>query len=185
MSLRKFIGLFQVGFLDLATGAFIADALSKTFHAQSASLLLLALGAALAVLPDIDLFDSLGRRKPLDLTHRNTVFHSPLILLVLPAIVLSFFSSFWTLVWALPILFHYLHDTIDNFGGIAWFSPFSKTKFAVSLFGKKLLIRRAPRDPGLTLDQALEKKYYRLTLTSLFEAIVPTILLVIIALTYF
>lgn len=188
MTLRKFVGLFQIGFLDLAAGAFIAHVLHQFFYSQPAPILILVAGSVLAVLPDIDLFQSLKDRKTPDLTHRNTLFHSPLLLLVIPTIILSFVSVFWAFLWALAILFHYLHDTLDNSGGIAWLSPFSSTKFSIAFRSRRgrrqLLVRRSSRDPGLTLDEAMAKKFYRPTPTSLFEAILPIILLITIILTW-
>lgn len=178
------MGLFQIGFLDLATGAFVAHVLSKVFYGESSSLLFLALGAAISVLPDIDLVSSVMKREAPDLTHRNTIFHSPLVLLLFPTLLFSLYSPFSAFFWALPILLHYLHDTLDDSGGIAWLSPFSQTKFGISLFGKKFLTRRSPHDPGLTLDQTLTKKYYRLTPTTIIEAVLPIILLTIIFLTW-
>lgn len=188
MTLQKFIGLFQIGFLDLAGGALIAHVLYQFFYSQPTPILILAAGSVLAVLPDIDLLQSFKDRKIPDLTHRNTLFHSPLLLLVIPAILLSFVSMFWAFLWALAILFHYLHDTLDNSGGIAWLFPLSSTKFSIASRNKRgrrhLLARRSSLDPGLTLDQALEKKYYHLTPTSIIEAILPLILLGIIVLTW-
>ncbi len=188
MTLRKFIGLFQVGFLDLVAGAFIAHILHLSFYSSPPPLFIYLLGAIVAALPDIDILITLSQKKTLNLTHRNTIFHQPMVFMAVPAFILIFIHTFWALFWALPLLFHYLHDTIGESSGIQWFSPFKPSKFALWDFNqagqRKLLVTHPPHYRGFTLDKALEKKFYRLTPTSIIEATLPLILLGIIIFTW-
>ncbi len=188
MTLRKFVGLFQFGVLDLVTGAFIAHLLHSVFYGGRAPLWMYAFGAAVAVLPDFDILLALSRKKELDLKHRDTLFHQPLLAAATPGIILAFISPFWALLWLLPLIWHYLHDTVGESMGVQWLYPLSNLKFAVYDVDKKgrrvLFAAHAVDYPGMTLDEALEKKFYRLTLTSIIEAILPLILLMIIALTW-
>lgn len=178
--IRKLIGLFQFGFLDLTVGLFVA-------HILNAPLWAYPLGAIIAVLPDFDILLALSRNKQLDLAHRNTVFHQPLLFAFIPAIILFFFSPFLALFWLLPLLWHYLHDTVGESMGVQWLYPFSQKKFAFFDYDKTgkrhFFIAHPPTYPGLTLDQAMAKKFFRITPTSVFEAIMPIILLAIILFT--
>lgn len=188
MTVRKFIGLFQIGFLDLVAGAFIAHLLHLTFYGIHAPLGIYVLGAVMGVLPDFDLLLTIFRKRELDLQHRNTVFHQPLLSAAIPGVILAFISPFWALLWALPLLWHYLHDTIGESMGVQWLYPFSRLKFATYDFDKsghrRLLITHPESYPGMTLDKAMIKKFYHLTPTSVVESVLPIILLIIIALTY-
>lgn len=188
MTLRKFIGLFQIGFLDLVAGAFIAHILHKSFYTEPAPIVVYLVGAIIAALPDLDILVALSQKKILNLTHRNTIFHKPLLFMAIPALILAFIHPFWALLWALPLFFHYLHDTVGESSGIQWFSPFRLNKFALWDFNKagqrKLLVVHPSNYRGFTLDEALEKKFYRLTPTSIIEAILPVILLIVIIVTW-
>lgn len=188
MMIRKFIGLFQIGFLDLVAGVFIAHVLHKVSGEGPTPLLIYLLGALITALPDLDILVTLSQKKILNLTHRNTIFHKPLLFMAIPTLLLSFVSSFWALLWALTLFFHYLHDTVGESSGIQWLSPFRPNKFALWDFNKagqrKLLVIHPPHYRGFTLDQALAKKFYRLTPTSVVEAVLPLILLSIIGLTW-
>lgn len=188
MSLRKFIGLFQFGFLDLVTGAFIAHLLHLAFYDIHPPLGMYILGAILGVLPDFDLLLTVFRRRELDLKHRNTIFHQPLLLAAIPGIIFTFISPFWALLWALPLLWHYLHDTIGESMGVQWLYPFSQSKFAFFDYdetGKRYFFIAHPLDyPGMTLDEAMAQKFYPLTPTSVVETILPSILLGIIIFTW-
>lgn len=188
MTLRKFIGLFQFGFLDLAMGAFIAHVLSLALYGSHASLGIYIAGSLMAVLPDFDLLLTIFQKKELDLKHRGTIFHQPLFLALVPGVILTFISPFWALLWIFPLLWHYLHDTFGESMGVPWLYPFSSYKFAFFDFDKKrqwhFFIAHPPSYPGLTLDEAMVKKFYRLTPTSIIEIVLPFLLLTIIAFTW-
>lgn len=169
-------------------GAFIAHMLYLTFYSQHAPLGIYLTGAIIGALPDLDLLKPLQSKATLDLTHRNTIFHQPILLLSIPAILLILISPFWALLWALPLLWHYLHDTFGESMGVQWLFPFSRKKYSfydVDETGKRqFFVARPEGFPGMTLDEALQKKFYRLTPTSIIEAILPLIFLLVIALTW-
>lgn len=187
MSLRKFIGLFQIAALDLVTGLFIAHVL-YLFSGNPTPLWAYVLGAIMAVIPDLDILPFVFRQQPPDLTHRNTVIHQPLLFIVLPTLILFFFSSSVALLWALPLIFHYLHDTFGTSMGLQWLYPFSRLKFAFfdldNRRQRRFFVAHPENFSGMTLDEALEKKFYRPTLTSVLEPILCVILLAVIALTW-
>lgn len=188
MSFRKLIGLFQLGFLDLTTGAFIVHILHIVWFGHHAPLATYGVGAALAVLPDLDILLALLKKGPLDLSHRHTLFHQPLFLLVIPTLLLAFLAPFWGWLWALPLFWHYLHDTIGTSGGIQWLYPVSRKKFALWDFDKtgrrELLVSHSEHYTGMTLDKSLKKVFYHPTPTSIIEAVFPIILLIILALSW-
>lgn len=69
-----------------------------------------------------------------------------------------------------------------------WTRRCGRTRWVLSLLfyktGRRRFLVTHPVDyPGMTLDEAMAKKFFRITPTSVFEAIAPIILLTIIALT--
>jgi hypothetical protein len=82
----------------------------------------LAVGAMLALLPDIDIMPAILRGK-VEGDHRTTWWHAPLVVIPIAMIVAFVLGGvYWMLVAVACLLWHYAHDTFD---GVRWLRPFS------------------------------------------------------------
>lgn len=157
------IGDALAGFLDLCVGALVASAaLSALGHAVHPWHL--ALGAALAVLPDFDIIlPILTDRRGIE-GHHTTLMHRPLFLI--PAASLAAYAlggGAWELVAFLCVAWHFAHDTPPlSPGGIAWAWPFS-AKF-VSVFGAE-----EPHGGSIAHDEWIRRYWLRPSARSVSE----------------
>lgn len=188
MHIRKLVGLFQAGLFDLACGPFIAHVVHKTLHHEHPTLWIYPLASLISVLPDADILLKVSRRQEIDTTHRDTVLHQPLPMILIPGTLLTLVSWFWALIWTICLLAHYLHDTLEQEGGIPWLAPFRYHKY--NLLNKDragryhLLTTWPPEDKGVGLDDWLNRVYYRLTLKSVGEPALALVMFLIIAFTW-
>lgn len=174
-------GLFFATSLDVAGGIFIPYLIcAASGHAPQ--WWHYALGIFFSVLPDIDTLPQLFQGKEIDSEHRN-LLHKPLPVIFLLLSFTTMFSAFISLLAALCIICHYLHDSIGDASGwgIQWFWPFSENQF--QFFGKKektrkLLIIWTPQELKKISPLPLRlwlKRYY---LKATPETVGGTILLV-------
>ncbi len=112
--------------LDIGIGILAAIIVSKVFSLEL-SPLLVGLGIALALLPDIDFLYVLLRQGPRNvraiIRHRDLV-HYPLLYLPLGALAASLFGPEWIALFLLTSLGHFVHDSIGLGWGIPWLWPF-------------------------------------------------------------
>jgi len=88
-------------------------------------------GIVFALLPDLDfifnfnkIIGDINAHK-----HRNLV-HYPLLYIPLGMVIISFFSTAWSILFGLCSLIHFIHDSIGIGWGIQWLYPFSRKHFA-------------------------------------------------------
>ncbi|MFY9484595.1 MAG: metal-dependent hydrolase [Patescibacteria group bacterium] len=84
-------------------------------------------GVCFAFLPDIDLVWQWLRERRINDLHK-TLLHYPLVMLPLVNLVAGHWSGFWSLAGPLAILFHYIHDSLGDSWGLAWFWPVSRNR---------------------------------------------------------
>ena len=125
--LRMLLGNALAGFLDLSMGAALA-AITLSAFGMRPELWHLAVGAALAVLPDFDILLPILRMREVTGNHHATLMHRPL--LVMPAAALAAFllgGPAWGLAALLCVSWHFAHDTPPlGMDGIAWLWPFDE-----------------------------------------------------------
>ncbi|MBP9710692.1 MAG: hypothetical protein KBD50_00280 [Candidatus Pacebacteria bacterium] len=135
--IRLLIAYFHAGFMDLAVGVLLINALTAAFGIPF-EWWHLPLGAALTVLPDFDIFWPLlrtvfgGTARTED--HHKTWLHFPIVML--PAIGLVGYALGgweWATITVVGVLAHYIHDaaTIKN-GGVYWFFRIERTRWTNS-----------------------------------------------------
>lgn len=182
---RKILGMFLVALADFASGSLIAHILTRITGYQDLPILLIdAIGAIIAVSPDLDipLHKLLISNKPEDISDHRNMLHRPLLVIPIFAI-LYFLSPFWAYLVGLCLLAHFVHDSTGSGYGIKWFQPFSQNTYK---FCKKHIIcmwtpeetAKNPWNP--TLDWWLEKYYLKPTAEGLFGVVLAIIAIPII-----
>lgn len=158
--LRIFIANGLAGSLDLAMGALIAAATLSALGIQP-ELWHLAAGAALGVLPDVDMLFAVFSGREVTGNHHINITHRPII--VIPAAALAGYvlgGQAWGLVTFLCVSWHFLHDTPPlGVSGIAWLWPYDHRYW--SPWGPE-----EPHTAGVTHHEWLRKNW--LTLSPMF-----------------
>lgn len=141
-------GALMAASLDVAMGMFIV-AIAHTLEGTTPTYLELALGSALATLPDFDIFIPIVTGSAIRRNHRHTPFHRPLFVLPPVACAAWLLGGWFAASWAtVCVLWHFIHDTEPlSKGGIAWLYPFSKKYWAL----------RGTRDPDPEPVQSWQK----------------------------
>lgn len=122
--LRILLANALAGILDLCVGAAIAATALRLAGAQIAPWHL-AVGALLAVLPDLDILWPILSGQEAKGDHHLTLMHRPL--LIIPAASLLMYAlggTAWEIIAFLCVTWHYLHDTpLFGSNGVAWLWP--------------------------------------------------------------
>ena len=122
-----YAGNLMAAVMDAGIGMLIA-AMVGLYFGETLPWWGLLLGAAFALLPDIDLVPAVLWRGTFHFDHRQTPFHRPLLLIPLIAFITYLFGGLmWAMIALLGLLWHFLHDTnfLDDTYGVAWLWPFS------------------------------------------------------------
>lgn len=125
-------------YLDIALGLIVG--LTVAFLSEEYSLAIVFFGVVAALAPDIDFLVYVVRRrfKVDHFAHEHReLLHSPILFSGLGAIVISFFSPVYGVVWFFGTLWHFLHDTFDGGWGIRWLHPFYKGFFILAAYSPK------------------------------------------------
>ncbi|HLD25772.1 MAG TPA: metal-dependent hydrolase [Candidatus Andersenbacteria bacterium] len=162
-----FYGMALAASLDASSGIIIAHLLCLVF-AKAPTLLIYAVGAGAALLPDVSIPMWLCLPKHIAPTHHRDVTHYPLLVISIFTTVV-WFSVFWASVISACLLAHFIDDTADP-GGLAWLAPFS---------GKKYRILNAETEP-LKLEDWLRQYYLRPTVKSVLAVILSAIAVIIV-----
>lgn len=125
-------------FFDIGVGLLIASIVGNHMQAQS-PWLMLAVGVAGSLWPDIDFLVWLARRKKLDhLAHKHRdLLHKPLMFVPLFSIAVYYtlgqaaFAAF-----QLASIAHFLHDSIGHGWGIKWLWPLTDRYFCLRSVGE-------------------------------------------------
>ena len=148
--------------LDIGIGILSAIVVSKTF-AFTLTPLLVGLGIAFALLPDIDFIYTIVRRGLRDhraiAKHRDLI-HYPLIYLPLGVILAFAFGPQWALLFLMASVGHFIHDSIGIGWGIPWLWPFTNRNYS-------FLYRYAP--PGKMLPKRVLYRWDRTRIDHLIE----------------
>lgn len=113
--------------LDIALGIFLSAFAVKFLNLELTYWLVLAC-VGFVLLPDMD-FLAAWKFKGTAHQHRD-LFHYPLILIPLGAIVLLFLGWQWSFLFALGGFLHFLHDSISLGWGVKWLFPFNNKNYA-------------------------------------------------------
>ena len=126
MKLFHLCAIAFAALLDVAMGTTIVVGLSLPFH-RPVGLVDIALGAFLALLPDIDVVYMLLRKGRMYGSHHMWLTHRPVVLIPLATAAGWFLGgAFWATAAFIAVFWHYVHDTPEICGsGIAWFWPFT------------------------------------------------------------
>lgn len=111
--------------LDAGIGIFAAIIVGKLFSLELTPLLV-GLGIAFALLPDVDgvyAFLRNGHRNHKAISLHRDLVHYPLIYLPAGALVTLPFGTEWSALFLIASLGHFLHDSIGLGWGIPWFWP--------------------------------------------------------------
>ena len=148
--------------LDIGIGIFSAIIAGKIFSTELTPLLI-GLGIAFALLPDIDFVYSLlknGHRNHKAIATHRDLIHYPLIYLPAGALLAWLVDSQWAMLFLLASIGHFLHDSIGIGWGIPWLWPFSDANYT-------FLYRYSP--PGKRLPRKLIYRWERKQLDELIE----------------
>jgi hypothetical protein len=111
--------------LDIGIGILLAIGVSEWFSITLTPLLIVV-GIAAALLPDIDIMTKLfGRWRHREFTHY------PLIYVAISVLLYLLLPVPYVMLITLGVLAHFIHDSIGIGWGIAWLWPFSGRKFLV------------------------------------------------------
>lgn len=117
--------------LDIGIGIFSAIIVSKLFSVDLTPLLI-GLGIAFALLPDIDFLYALGRRGWRDthavIRHREYL-HYPLAYILIGLAAAPLIGTAWAALFLLASLGHFIHDSIGLGWGVAWLWPFTDKSY--------------------------------------------------------
>ena len=178
--------------LDIGIGIFSAIIVSKLFAVELTPLLV-GLGIAFALLPDMDFLYAVARNGHGDhraiSKHRDLV-HYPLLYLPLGALLALPFGPAWSLLFLLASAGHFIHDSIGIGWGIPWLWPFTDKNYSFiyrySPPGKKLPQRLIHRWERGKLDQLIDEygdpDWFRNIYVRLHPFFVAEILFFVIAL---
>lgn len=130
--LRIIIGNAFFGLLDLSVGGFIAYIAGITTGVTFNTFQYIA-GSFLASSPDIDVAYMYLRKGRVYTNHHEFVTHRPIIGIPICFLVCwAIGGTTWGIIGGICVLWHYLHDTKDLFGGgIALFWPFSRNYHSI------------------------------------------------------
>lgn len=149
--------------LDIGIGIFAAIIVAKIF-ALPLTPLLVGLGIAFALLPDIDFIYTLARNgngNHRAVARHRDLIHYPVLYLPIGALITSAFGAPWALLFLLGSLGHFIHDSIGIGWGIPWLWPFTDRNYTFvyrySPPGKKLPQRLVHRWERGELDQLIDE----------------------------
>ena len=113
---------------DIGIGIFSAIIASKFFQVKI-TLLVVLIGIAFALLPDMDFLVEWIKRKKMpgkfSHEHRN-LFHFPLLYVPVGLFVTFWFGWIYLFLFVFNSLLHFLHDSFGIGWGIKWLYPFSE-----------------------------------------------------------
>lgn len=183
---RKLFGMFLVCLGDLASGALIAHILVRMTEYHDLPILLMdAIGAIIAVAPDLDipLYKLIISAKPERITEHRDLLHKPLFIIPIFAILYASVSPFWAYLATLCLLAHFIHDSTGSGYGVKWFLPFSQNTY--KLCENRIICKWTPKETAKnpwspTLDWWLEEYYLKLTTEGMAGVILAIIALIII-----
>lgn len=118
-------------FLDIGVGILSAIGVSGLFQVEI-SFTIIIFSILFALLPDLDWLLYYPQRKDpkYDHEHRNLI-HYPLIFLPVGGIILWLVGgTFWGVLFLIPALAHFVHDSIGAGWGVRWLFPFSKNNYS-------------------------------------------------------
>lgn len=121
------IGLLLAVLPDVGSGLLATHIISKIFEYPVTPAFYLG-GICFALLPDIDLAWQWLRERRINDLHK-TLPHYPLVMLPLVHHATGHWSGFWSLAGPLAMFFHYIHDSLGESWGLAWFWPVSRNWF--------------------------------------------------------
>lgn len=128
MSARVLFGLCIAVSFDVAMGLLVVYWLSISLR-HSIYLISYGMAIILVLLPDFDVIVQKIDEGKITGMHKKNMSHYLLIMIPIISIVLLLFSSFWSLVGALCLIIHYIHDTLEEGPGIPWFAPFYSQRY--------------------------------------------------------
>jgi len=161
--------MFLVALGDFSSGALIAHILTRMTGYQGLPILAIdAMGAVIAVLPDIDIpiQTTIISKKPEDISKHRDLLHKPLAIIPVCISLYFFFSAFWAYLVSLCLLAHFIHDSTGSGYGVKWFQPFSQDTF--KFCAKRIICKWTPEEAAknpftVALDDWLETYYLKPT----------------------
>lgn len=117
-------------FLDIGAGILLSILVGTIFNIDISAFWIIS-GILFALLPDIDMVSYFIKtrilKKPVD-DHRSFT-HYPIV--YLPLIIATYFivGAPYSVLFALCVYFHFIHDTLWLGWGISWFWPITSRKF--------------------------------------------------------
>lgn len=170
--------------LDIAIGIL----LGSYFGGESFNYGLIILGVLFCLLPDIDIFSFAYQKyiKKTNIINHRSWTHYPVAYLPLYLIILFIemglnLSHTISLMFALSILWHFLHDTLFIGWGVMWGWPFSKRKYKIftEKDGKittRFLLSWLPEEEekiikwsGGSVDGWIRHYYFKLNIITILE----------------
>lgn len=118
--------------LDIGIGIFSAIIVGRVFSLELTPLLI-GLGIAFALLPDIDGVYSFlrnGHKNHKAIARHRDLIHYPLIYLPAGALAALPFGPEWSVLFLIASLGHFLHDSIGIGWGIPWLWPLTNKNYA-------------------------------------------------------
>lgn len=141
----------------------------------------------IGLFPDLDTLWQYARERKVDDRHHQSFTHRPILMITPPLVAWPLFSWEWGLVITLGLFGHYLHDSTGYFG-IGWFWPISGDHFCLRTSGvhryKANELKRLHRS-YVPVPTWLARVYYVPSMISVIELCLSTILIGIVAVTYF
>jgi hypothetical protein len=117
--------------LDIGIGIFASIFVANAFSLPLSGVLVF-LGIAFALLPDLDFIYSVAKHWPKDersvIKHRSLI-HYPLIYIPAGSVIALFFGMPWAVLFFLASLGHFIHDSIGLGWGVAWLWPLRRESY--------------------------------------------------------
>jgi hypothetical protein len=187
--------------LDIAIGILLGTYFNG---GESINYLLIIMAVLFCLLPDIDIFYFLYQKyiKKTGIIDHRSWTHYPIVYLPIYFLIMSlelFFTTSHTIssIFALAIVWHFVHDTLFIGWGVMWGFPFSKRKYKIfpDRNGKvtsKVLLSWLPEEEadiikwsGGSLDGWLRHYYFKFNIVSALEYGVFVLVLVYVYFKYF
>jgi len=124
---KKLFGMAVASLRDIGFGLLAANFLAAHFGEPVTTMVWYGLGVLFAILPDTDIIVQKIAGAPVDSLHRQSVMHTPIIMIG-GALALYLLSPSFSVLAAVCLFLHFVDDTIgdENAGtGVAWLYPFN------------------------------------------------------------
>lgn len=133
--MKKFWEIWEIGlsaFIDVVGGVSAAFLMSFLFKLNFSTPFYL-FGICAALFPDVDfLIRFLVEGKVLGIGgvfHRNYLHYPFWMIVVFGGLFYFYLGPEYCLLFVLGVLYHFIHDSVDNGYGVFWLWPFSKLRY--------------------------------------------------------